>query len=99
MSAPAARDGAGFDAEAHDGVWLTDREPGELLGPRRVVVYVRDSEPIVIGELESRGEAVTLAEQVIEKIERAIGRGDWAELDERLVRPEAILSVDVERVE
>ena len=99
MSAPPAQDEAGYDAATHDGVWLTDREPGELLGPRRVVVYVRDSEPIVIAELETRPEAIAIAEQVIEKIERAMGRGDWAELDERLVRPEAIVSVDVERVE
>ena len=99
MSAPPAQNEAGTDAAAEDGIWLTDREPGELLGPRRVVVYVRDSDPIVIAELQSRPEAIVVAEQVIEKIERAMGRGDWVELEERLVRPEAILSVDVERVE
>lgn len=99
MVAPPAHDGAEDDAGSADGVWLTDREPGELLGTRRVVVHVRDSEPIVVSEVQSRQEAVTIAEQVVEAIDRAAAKGDWAELDDRLVRPEAIESVDVELAE
>ena len=99
MSASPADDGAEHDAASTDGVWLTDREPGELLGARRVVVYVRDSEPIVISEVGTRQEAVALAERVIEAIDRAAARGEWAELVDRLVRPEAIVSIDVELVE
>jgi hypothetical protein len=78
------------------GVWLTDREPGELLGVRRVVVYLRDAEPIVVAELPTRQEAEVLAEQVLELIERAAAASRWAELGDRLVRPDLILSVDVE---
>jgi hypothetical protein len=77
-------------------VWLTEREPGELLGVRRVVVHLRDSEPIVIAELPTRQEAEALAEQVLDSIERAEARSRWAELGDRLVRPDLILSVDVE---
>jgi hypothetical protein len=98
LSTLPAHDGDG-DAAARDGVWLTDREPGELLGPRRVIVYVRDSEPIVFAEVATRQEAVATAEHVVEVIDRAAARGDWAELQDRLVRPDAIVSVDVELVE
>jgi len=92
-SAGAAGDGAG------DGVWLTDREPGELLGPRRIVVYLRDSDPIVVGEADSRPDAVAIAERVVETIERADSRAEWAELADRFVRPDAIVSIDIELVE
>ena len=98
MNAPPTHDGADDDAST-DGVWLTDREPGELLGARRVVVHVRDSESIVISEVGTRKEAVALAERVVEAIDRAAARGEWAELVDRLVRPEAIVSIDVELVE
>jgi hypothetical protein len=99
MTAPPWQDGAEQDADHGDGVWLTDREPGELLGPRRVVVHLRDSESIVIGEVSDRDEAITLAEQLLDKIDRAAARGDWAELDDHLVQPDSIVSVDVELVE
>jgi hypothetical protein len=99
MNAPPTHNGADHDAVTDDGVWLTDREPGELLGPRRVVVTLRDSEPIVISEVPTRHEAVALAERVIEAIDEASARGEWAELVDRLVRPDTVVSVDVELVE
>ena len=99
MSAPPTHDGAEHEAVQIDGVWLTDREQGELLGARRVIVQLRDSGPIVVDELPTRQEAVALAERVIEAVDRAASRGEWAEIDDRLVRPEAIVSVDVELVE
>jgi hypothetical protein len=99
LSSPPTHNGADQDAAYDDGVWFTDREPGELLGPRRVVVSLRDSEPIVISEVATRREAIALAERVVEAIDDAAARGDWAELVDRLVRPEAIVSVDVELVE
>lgn len=99
MSAPPMQDGAEHDAVSVDGVWLTDREPGELLGARRVVVHVRDSDPIVMDDVATRQEAVALAERVMEAIDSATAKGEWAEIDDRLVRPEAIVSVDVEFAE
>jgi hypothetical protein len=81
------------------GVWLTDRDPGELLGVRRVVVSLRDAESIVVAELPTKPEATALAEQILEAVERAAAAGRWAEIGDRLVRPEAILSVDIEHAE
>ena len=80
-------------------MWLTDREPGELLGVRRVVVYVSDSDPIVVAELPSKHEATELAEQVVALIDASVAKAVWVELGDRLVRPDAILSVDVEHAE
>jgi hypothetical protein len=99
LTAPPTSNGAEHDAASVDGVWLTDREPGELLGPRRVVVTLRDSEPVVISEVPTRQEAIELAERVVEAIDDAAARGEWAELVDRLVRPDAIISVYVELVE
>ena len=99
MSAPPMRDEPEHKTVSADGVWLTTREPGELLGARRVVVYVRDSDPIVVDEVPTRQEAVALAERVVEVVDRAAAKGEWAEIDDRLVRPEAIVSVDVEFAE
>jgi hypothetical protein len=78
------------------GVWLTDRDPGELLGVRRVVVSLQDAESIVVAELSTKEEATALAEEILALVERAAGANRWAEIGDRLVRPEAILSVDVE---
>ena len=99
MSAPPMRNGAEHEAVSVDGVWFTDREPGELLGARRVVVHVRDSDPIVFDEVATRQEAIAVAERVVEAIDRATAKGEWAEINDRLVRPEAIVSVDVEFAE
>ena len=86
-------------AEPVPGVWLTDRDPGELLGIRRVVVSLQDAESIVVAELPTKQEATALAEQILQLVERAAAAGRWAEIGDRLVRPEAILSVDVEHAE
>ncbi len=84
---------------AIDGVWLTDREPGELLGVRRVVVYVRDSDPVVVAELPTRQEATELAEHIVALVDAAVAKAAWVELGDRLVRPDAIVSIDVEHAE
>ncbi len=99
MGAPPTHDTPVSTADSTEGVWLTDREPGELLGVRRVVVYLQDSDTIVVGEAPNRQEAAELAEKINAAIDRAIERADWVELGDRLVRPEAIASVDVELAE
>ena len=99
MSAPPAHDGAEHYAGSADGVWLTDREPGELLGARRVVVTLNDDERVVVAEVATKKDAVAEAERILEAIDRAAAKGDWAELDDRFIRPDAIVSVDVELVE
>lgn len=99
MGAPPMTDETLHSADPSDGVWLTDREPGELLGSRRVVVYVGESPPIVVAEVESRREAEEIAEQLVELIEQAATGEQWIELGDRLVRPGAIESIDVELAE
>lgn len=99
MSAAPTPGGALHTAGTEDGVWLTDREEGELLGARRVVVYVHDSDPIVVAEVGSRPDGEEIAERLVETIERSAARGEWVELGDRLVRPDAIVSVDVELAE
>jgi hypothetical protein len=98
MGAPPATDGTLDSAGAAGGVWLTDREPGELLGTRRVVVHVGDS-AIVVVEVESRKEAEEIAERLVVAIDSAATREEWVEIGDRLVRPGAIASVDVELAE
>ncbi len=93
MSVPASEEGA---RDTQHGVWLTDREPGELLGTRRVVARLEGDEALTLGEAPGRDEAAALAERVLSEIERASERGEWVELGDRLVRPEAIVAVDVE---
>jgi hypothetical protein len=86
-------------ADDDPGVWLTNREPGELLGVRRVVVSLQDADPIVVAELATKQEAVILAEQILELVEQAAAAGRWAEIGDRLIRPDAIVSVDIEHAE
>jgi hypothetical protein len=99
MGAPPTTDGTLHPAGTSGGVWLTDREPGELLGARRVVVYIGDSAPIVVAEVESRAEAEEIAERLMEMIDRVATTEEWVELGDRLVRPGAIASIDVELAE
>lgn len=99
MDAHQAAPGAEQDATGADGVWLTAREAGELLGVRRVVVRLSDTEPIVVAEVPTRVEAVAIAERTLEAVEQAAGRDEWIELGDRLVRPDAIVAVDVEQAE
>jgi hypothetical protein len=69
------------------------------LGTRRVVVYLMDSDPVVVAELPTRQEAAALAHEILESIDRAIAGAQWVELGDRIVRPDAIESVDVELAE
>ena len=96
---PASQGSPPENPSGSDGVWLTDRDTGELLGVRRVVVSLQDAEPIVVAELPTRQEATVLAEQILELVEHAAAAGRWAEIGDRIVRPGAILSVDVEHAE
>jgi hypothetical protein len=98
MSAPHGEEG-GQHTPAESGVWLTDREPGELLGPRRVIVQLQCADSIAVAEVETREEAIALAERTLTSVDEAAHRGEWVELADRLVRPDAIESVDVELVD
>ncbi len=68
-------------------------------GPRRVVVRLNGSEDVELGEAESRDEALAVAREVVRRIAAAEDSGEWPELEGRLLRPGAIVSVDVLRTE
>ncbi len=68
-------------------------------GPRRVVVRLIGSEDVELGQTGSRDEALALGREVVRRIAAAEDSGEWPELEGRLLRPGAIVSVDVLRTE
>ena len=66
-------------------------------GPRRVVVRLVGGDLVELDEVRSRDEAFALAREVVLRISVAEASGEWPELEGRLVRPGAIVSVDVLR--
>ncbi len=68
----------------------TDWHPSEL---RRVVVRLRDGDVVQVGTAPNRDSALVLARSVISEIDEPTG--EWPRVGDRLVRPEAIVSVDV----
>jgi len=70
----------------------TDWQPSEL---RRVVIRLADGELVQVGTAPNRDSAMTLARSVICEIEAPTG--EWPLVNDRLLRPDAIVSVDVVR--
>lgn len=66
---------------------------------RRVVLRVQGGEEIVVGRADERDSAVQIAREMVRHIEQAATRGEWPQVDERFIRPGAIVSVDVQRAE
>ena len=66
---------------------------------RRVILRVHGDESIVVGSAEGRENAVRLAREMVQHIEQAATNGEWPQIDERFIRPGAIVSVDVQRSE
>jgi hypothetical protein len=71
----------------------TDWQPSEL---RRVVIRLTDGELVQVGTAPNRESAMTLARSVIEEIRHP--SGEWPLINNRLLQPEAIVSVDVVRI-
>ena len=93
---PAAPDPAPAPDSAPADAWSVEDADA---GPRRVVVRLIGSEDVELGEAESRDEALALAREVVRRIAAAEDSGEWPELEGRLLRPGAIVSVDVLRTE
>jgi len=70
----------------------TDWQPSEL---RRVVVRLADGGLVHVGTAPNRESAMTLARSVIAEILHPTG--EWPLINDRLLSPGAILSVDVLR--
>jgi hypothetical protein len=66
---------------------------------RRVVLRVNGDEPIVVGSAEGRENAVRIAREMVQHIEHAATSGEWPQINERFIRPGAIVSIDVQRAE
>lgn len=66
---------------------------------RRVILRVHGDDDIVVGKTEGRENAVQIARDMVRHVEDASSRGEWPQIDERFVRPGAIVSIDVQRSE
>ncbi len=64
---------------------------------RRVVLRVHGAEEIELGRADGREPAVRLAREMIGAIEEAQARGEWPLVEDRFIRPGAIVSIDVQR--
>ena len=66
---------------------------------RRVILRVHGDESIVVGSAEGRENAVRIARDMVRHIEQASAQGEWPQIEERFIRPGAIVSIDVQRPE
>ena len=72
--------------------------PADQLGPLHDL-RVNGDEDIVVGSAEGRDNAVQIARDMVLHIEQAATKGEWPQIDERFIRPGAIVSIDVQRTE
>ena len=66
---------------------------------RRVILRVHGDDDIVVGSAEGRENALQIARDMVRHIEQAATKGEWPQVDERFIRPGAIVSIDVQRSE
>ena len=66
---------------------------------RRVILRIHGDESILVGSAEGREGAVRIAREMVQHIEQAATNGEWPQIDERFIRPGAIVSIDVQRSE
>jgi hypothetical protein len=66
---------------------------------RRVILRVHGDENILVGDAEGRDNAVRIARNMVQHIEQAAAKGEWPQIEERFIRPGAIVSIDVQRPE
>lgn len=74
---------------------LLDPSGAGPLEERRVVVRLVDGQEVGIGTAPTRDQALELARSVVSAIERP--SGEWPLVGDRLLRPDAVVSVDVIR--
>jgi hypothetical protein len=84
--------------ESHDRPVTSTRSFGAP-DPRRVILRVHGDENILVGNAEGRDSAVVIARNMVQHIEQAAAKGEWPQIEERFIRPGAIVSVDVQRPE
>ena len=74
---------------------LPERDLSMSSQARAVVIRLVDGQTIHLGSAPNRESAVTYAKSVIADYERT---GEWPVVGNRLIRPDAIVSVDVIRL-
>ncbi len=70
--------------------------PGENADQRRVVIRLSDGETILIGITSSHERALELARATIAQLDLPVG--EWPLVNDRFLRPDSIVSVDILRV-
>lgn len=63
---------------------------------RRILLRVHGGDDIVVGVTGDREQGVELARRMMRLIDDAESQGEWPELDDRFIRPAAIVSIDVQ---
>lgn len=66
---------------------------------RRVILRVHGDDSILVGNADGRDNAVRIARDMVQHIEQAAAKGEWPQIEERFIRPGAIVSIDVQRPE
>ena len=90
-SLPSLDDGPGMPVALSRGFGAVDT--------RRVILRVNGDDDILVGSVEGRENAVQIARNMVLHIEQASTKGEWPQIDERFIRPGAIVSIDVQRAE
>ena len=66
---------------------------------RRVVLRLHGGDDVLLARADRRDPALDLARDFVRSIEAATTRGEWPEVGDRLIRPGAIVSIDVQRAD
>jgi hypothetical protein len=75
----------------------TDTTPGVTRDTRRVLVRMHGGDDIEVARVEGRETAVEIAREMVRTVDAAESAGEWPLVGDRLLRPGAILSIDVQR--
>ncbi len=67
----------------------------EPAGTRRVVLRLLGGELLELAAYGDRDEAVTAARELMAGFSEAESAGEWAEVDDRFIRPASVASIDV----
>jgi hypothetical protein len=84
--------------------WVQETQPQEPGTPpsfgsssaRRVVLRMSGGESVELVRMSSEDEAITVARDFVRRIAEAEAAGVWPEFEGRFLRPDTIVSVDVE---
>jgi hypothetical protein len=72
-----------------------EAQPASEAEPRRVVLRLVGGEELDVGAYGSQDDALARAQELISLIDGAESAGEWPEVEGRLLRPGAIVSLDV----